>query len=170
MLRTLLLGLALVGGVAAVGFGWLAWRLHASEQSLLARPTVPGTVVVSRIEQRTRPIASPSATQARQLHWVLDLAYEYRVDGRSYRGTRLSNVVTGRSVDLHPTPGELLEAQQRRYPVGAQVQVRYDPAQPERSLLEVDTSGSRQFALAAAAALLALLAGLAGAWWHAVRS
>jgi hypothetical protein len=85
-------------------------------------PTVPGTVVASRIHENRDSEGST---------FEANLSYEYRVGGRTYRGGRLEwtgGVANG-----------LLARHQRivaAYPPGRAVTVCYDPTDPSRSALE----------------------------------
>jgi hypothetical protein len=58
------------------------------------------------------------------------IAYEYNVGGKRYKGERISLAET--------LPESEIEAILARYPLGAQVTVYYDPADPRRAVLERD--------------------------------
>lgn len=96
--------------------------------------TVPGRIVSSR--SRARKMRT-SQTHDRALggsdHHVRNFAeitYEYRVDGRTYRGQRIG---IGEDLGDHG-----VESRLARYPVGAAVTVHYDPADPGQAVLETD--------------------------------
>ena len=78
------------------------------------------------------------------------VAYEYQVAGKSYRGTRVSFAESSGGADLMPTLA--------RYPVGKSVQVYYNPAKPEQSVLERELP---PLALAGVAILVAVFLGAA---------
>jgi len=64
--------------------------------------------------------------------WAPKVTYSYEVDGTTHTGTRISfydyDNATSRSK---------AEAQLNRFPVGSSVTVRYHPANPSRSVLEL---------------------------------
>jgi len=59
-----------------------------------------------------------------------NIAYRYSVGGQSYEGT---NILPGTNEYLTPD----IQAKLRQYPVGANVTVFYDPADPQDSALEI---------------------------------
>lgn len=58
------------------------------------------------------------------------IAYEYNVGGKRYKGERISLAEN--------LPESEIEATLARYPLGAQVTVYYDPANPQQAVLERD--------------------------------
>jgi len=62
--------------------------------------------------------------------YTVDIAYEYSVGERTYLGSRISAFAASSS---NKTVWERLAD---RYPVGSTVEVHYDPAQPECSVLD----------------------------------
>lgn len=84
-------------------------------------PTAPGTVGKSAMTRRWT---------GHGMTWALDFACNYEVDGRPYV---LEHVQfgTGRTMSE-----DLIEGFVDKYPVGANVAVRYNPASPEISTLE----------------------------------
>ena len=84
-------------------------------------PTVPGTILSSRTEQRL--------TEDGTLHSLV-LSYTYQAGGRTYRGDLL-----GFGPDWVPDK-ELVEELARKYPVGATVAVHVDPDDDEMAVLE----------------------------------
>jgi hypothetical protein len=87
-------------------------------------PVAKGRIVVSRVEQMQ------TAQKIRVARLCLNLDYLYEVDGTGYEGHRVN---VGWSCFGSETRIKELLA---RYPSGSEVEIRYDPARPERSLLE----------------------------------
>ena len=84
-------------------------------------PTVPGTVTKSAM---TRRYADHGVA------WALDFACDYEVDGQAY-------VVEHVQFGIGRTNSrDLIRGFIEKYPVGAKVAVRYDPASPEIAALE----------------------------------
>lgn len=86
--------------------------------------TAPGRVVQSKTRPHTRRDMDGKSSR----ETAPDVIYEYEVDGRRYRGTRISFA--------ERITGPDLEAALRRYPVGASVQVAYNPLKPSEAVLE----------------------------------
>ena len=84
-----------------------------------------------------------------------ELAYEFAVDGKSYRGSR---------VDLSPDRGNVEVTETlKRYPQGAIVTVFYDPNDPAQCILERDDPANLRAAWHGVAVLAALIvAGVLG--------
>ena len=105
------LGLIVVtGGIA----DWL--------RALMSRswPTVPGRVLTSEAVR----------TPGRGPQWMADIRYDYAVDGKRY---------TGSNVRFSQGKFRFLDQAQRvveRYPAGAEISVRFDPADPRTAVLE----------------------------------
>jgi hypothetical protein len=86
-----------------------------------AWPSVPGEVVVSE--------ARPGEGGP-----VLRFEYVYNVEGRTFRGSHVSNALVGWG---EPKPGEVV----RKYPPGSKVLVHYNPRDPRKTILEPGASG-----------------------------
>jgi hypothetical protein len=87
--------------------------------------TTAGRIVKSATEASHHKFAGEETT----VKTVPVVEYEFSVDGRTARGTRVS---IGEDAAADP------EATLRRYPVGAAVRVYYDPANPRNCVLERD--------------------------------
>lgn len=66
--------------------------------------------------------------------WLPRFTYQYEVGGRLYTGKRIAF--------YRRCTGSRAQALVARHPVGSRVQVFYDPARPEESVLERDLRGS----------------------------
>ena len=88
-------------------------------------PSAPATILRSDVARRV----SRGADNRRDEFLEFDVEYEYEVGGRRYVGTTYR--LSGREIFGDGTE------EMRKYPVGAVVPVRYDPADPEGAVLEV---------------------------------
>jgi hypothetical protein len=124
-------------------------------------PSIPGKVVISKIESRER--GGVRSNDAQRSGNYPKIVYEFEVAGEIQHGERVS---IGEAM-----PGVDVESTLARYPVGTAVQVFYDPKDPTQSVLERDLPPGFAkilaalvvfFILAAAVAIL-LTTGLASA-------
>ncbi|MGH9849160.1 MAG: DUF3592 domain-containing protein, partial [Blastocatellia bacterium] len=74
-------------------------------------------------------------TESARRRYYPAVRYRYEVDGRTYSGKRLY-------FDEVASTERWAARLARKYPVGATVPVYFDPANPERALLEPRLSGS----------------------------
>ena len=106
---------ALVGLIVA-GFGV---RSYQRARASTAWPFAEGTITESKVVPGSEGTLHPR------------IAYEYRVNGQSYQGARLN--VAHKNFG---TTGTYAQTRVDRYPMGARVQVFYNPAKPAQSALE----------------------------------
>jgi hypothetical protein len=109
-------------------------------------PTVPGKIDASDVSQK--------ATYRSGRLWALDVRYVYRVACVDYVGTQLAFAPRWLGSQY------IVEALARRYAVGAAVQVRYDPDQPDEAVLETDDQLATQRLFAVWVCLLVVAAGV----------
>lgn len=95
------------------------------QQRSLDWPSTPGQILSARIVESDD--GSNNGEGSRR--FTVSLEYRYSVAGASLRGTRI-RVVTEGHRELAAAQAEL-----QRYPLGASVEVFYDPARPESSVL-----------------------------------
>ncbi len=114
---------------------------------------VPGTIVRSRVEENTRTSRRGGASTSR----AAAVEARYAVAGRTYRTDRVrfEYLASGGEEDARATVA--------RYPVGATVTLRHDPADPARAVLEPGPV-MPETALYGALALAALLGWLLAVW------
>ncbi len=105
---------------------WLIRRVRGQARAALGWPTAAGTVAASEV-------ASFKTKRGRQ--FMAQVAYSYEVAGTQHSGNRLR---FGHYAGALATA----EADAGRYKPGSAVQVRYDPARPEQSVLEAGAAGS----------------------------
>ena len=111
------------------------WRTARASRSW---PVAAGTVLSGEIKAVTERSSDGETTIS-----VPHLRYAYEVDGRRFEGERIR---FGRIRESERGARKILE----RYPVGAGVEVRYDPANPAEATLESKAGiGLMVFALVA---------------------
>ncbi len=125
----ILFGLAAVCWVMTACFAMIAVRFQGVADAARAWPTTTGTVVRSRIVAVDHRDPDDGVVRP---HDDLDLAYTYAVDGRSYEGHKYDATAGLDAGDLQRVVAE--------HPVGAEVQVHYDPETPANSGLRVGES------------------------------
>jgi uncharacterized protein DUF3592 len=111
----------LFDGMAAVA---LVWQLRA-----MSFPTAPGVITHSGVKR---------SDNSDGLSFRLDIEYVYEVDGQRHVGTRYSYAEMG-------TNSHAWHDIQRELPVGAPVEVAYDPDDPDDSLLHPGLTGFHLF-------------------------
>jgi hypothetical protein len=107
--------------------GYFASRARKIAARSLTWPKVAGTITRSEIraEKSEGGENTGSSTSYRP-----DIAYSYEVSGKSYTGQRV------RAGSVYVRTPKAAEAIREPYPVGRSVEVAYDPARPESSMLE----------------------------------
>ena len=140
---------ALIGAVGALWSGWAHRKARALVEAATRWRDAPGKVVASDVELR-----GGGATYNRSSYYVPLIRYTYVVNGQERTGARLRfGLVTARS---RGAAAKMLAP----YPAGAAVQVRYDPDNPDQSVLEPGRS-SANLLVAAIACVLVFLGGVA---------
>ena len=160
MLLSVAIVLLVIAGISAV-FARIAYRQIADAE---VWPTTQGRITRSEIARENRHAAV--STRARTV-WALHVEYQYAVDTHVYTGRRISSLADERNAgpaDKGP-PVDLVVVR-NRYSEGAEVQVRYDPKQPDSAYLEIAHAPMRVACLIAAAAAILGLAGLVFALKH----
>jgi hypothetical protein len=135
---------------------WHRARERAKAMATLDWSHAPGRVTASYIGNTTIPGAyeygPPEAYEPQ-------ISYSYEVAGAAYQGVRIS------FANLIDTNKERVTDLLARYPLGAEVQVAYNPADPKESVLEQTLKGTSpinvevigMFVTGAAAIVLAFL-------------
>jgi hypothetical protein len=112
-------------GLGCVAIGVLlirdALRSLAESADRAHGPTALGRIVSSRVQGPSGPDLD---------RWDLHVVYEYEVKGRRYSGTRVA--------PSHQSFDGWWSAiwQSRKYEPGTKVRVRFDPAAPDRAILD----------------------------------
>jgi len=114
--------LLIIAGLMWLGYGVMLYRKHKKAAQWTS---VPGTIIESSISEITIKL-TPGMR--------FNLKYEYRVDDRSYTGSRLTLVDT---MDYPATASNrtTVENLVAQYPVGKNVQVYFNPNDPQQSFL-----------------------------------
>ena len=124
--EALYLGVLLAVGLGLLGTGaWLIWRERALGAASLTWPTAPGTI-------KSSYVATHDADGIEK--YVGKVNYDYTVRGKTYVGDCLR---------FGAYAGARQKAQQDvdKFPMGARVEVRYAPHQPQTSTLEPGIAG-----------------------------
>jgi hypothetical protein len=138
---------ALIGGAVAVVFGCVGgYMLYMGlKNRRLAResalwPTTGGTVLAADVSRRTSLDRKRGTTS---VYYSPNVRYSYSVAGRHYECgvVRFGSLESG----SHKSAEEVVT----RYPVGATVVVRYDPADPSRATLETHSAAGQQIFMGA---------------------
>lgn len=120
--------LSLVGGLfLSAGLGLLGYGLLSTVEALQSRswPSVQGMVTVARVGSYIDKDEDGSTVMYKAL-----IQYTYQVDGRRYRGSRVS---LGDYASSDPRSAAAIV---QRYPAGGVARVYYNPAAPGEALLE----------------------------------
>lgn len=119
---TLISGLFLISGLGLLGYGLLS-----TVEALQSRswPSVQGAVTVSRMDSYIDKDEDGATVMYKAV-----IQYAYQVDGRQYRGSRVS------LGDYSSSDPRSAAAIIQRYPAGGAARVYYNPAAPEKALLE----------------------------------
>jgi hypothetical protein len=124
-IRWALLFLAVGVAITAIG----VHRLRIARASA-DWPSVTGTILTSEVESRHRSADATGTRLERGYEYLPRVKYQYRVDGAVHRSTRIT------FDDLRFDSAIAAQAVADRYAPGSEVPVHYDPAQPDRAILE----------------------------------
>ena len=144
--------------VAALFFGYLGRLLLQSEEALLSMPKTNGKIKTIEI-QKIWKHASSSKSSSQNQFWMIVVSYEYVVNGKTYEGKNLSNSPLMESIYIHSTPSAALLSLQQKYAAGKEVEVFYSAADPQKSLLEISSTGAKHFFIAALISLFLAICG-----------
>jgi len=116
--------LALAAAMAGIGL-WLMRRLRTQGAASLTWPSTTGTVTSSEVA-RYKTRGAPQ--------FMAKVGFDYAVDGATFSGNRLR-------FGNYAAAEAKAKEDAAKYPVGAKVDVRYDPSSPARSVLEPGNAG-----------------------------
>lgn len=117
-LYPIILGTVLLGGIIISIWGW---RVLAKSRKIKSWPVTKGTIDESDPTSETNDL-------------LPHIVFSYQVEGKTYQ--RAFQFPDG----THPLP-EFNQTYLNKYPVGKEVDVYYDPAQPETATLEAESQG-----------------------------
>jgi hypothetical protein len=123
--------LLIIFGIIGALATWYGLRTIKKNQEATQWPTVMGTITGSELESY---ISTDSDGDQTTMYSPL-ITYEYEVEGDVYTSTRVK-VMAPSSSNIASMQRKKLEP----YPVGAAVEVHYNPFSPEDALLEISTS------------------------------
>jgi len=137
--------------ILGVAFATIGGNMLAQSWSAARRPTTPGTILTSGLQQHRGSKGSVS--------WSVEVTYSYQVGNAHFVGDRLAML---RSRGSHSSASQDLRA----LSPGTACTVYYDPEDPQNAVLR-PSPGPVPYVLAAGGAI-GLLAGLACflAWWY----
>ncbi len=140
-----------------VGFGALGYGLLSARRSTQAAnwPTTPGNLKAVELKENSSEDG---------LSYQVTVQYTYTVAGTKYDGSRLAFGYYGSNV-RNPHEGIY-----HKLKAAKSLNVRYDPENPESSVLSYGIHQSIQFMLAFAITWLAFVIGFTVIWWVATRS
>lgn len=121
-----------IGGLALLATGFSEVRESYTAQNW---PSTTGTITESEVEvQHNRRIGKPSTTS-----YITHISYAYQVDGMPYTSDRVSLGTLNRSSE------DTAYGYVARFPLGASVDVYYDPVLHSRSALITDVHSGTQY-------------------------
>ena len=128
------------GGCVA---GVIAYRAITEANASNEWPTVPGKIVRSGVDVSVHRDRSRDRDRRHQetRSYSAAIEYEFQVNGEVFQGTRIT-VIT----DQFGSKG-WAESTAKRFPVGSDVTVSYNPASPEQCVLEPGRWGGAGFLL-----------------------
>jgi uncharacterized protein DUF3592 len=116
-------------------YGWYRDRRRA--QSTLSWTPTTGRIMYANVESHQ---SYSSSSHTHTTVYSPQVAYEYMVNGMRYQSNQIA-VGAGYSTSIY----SMMEAKVARYPVGAPVQVFYNPANPQEAVLEHGTAGGNLY-------------------------
>jgi hypothetical protein len=131
--------------------GYVGWTLLKTEKFLSTWPTTQGKVVSVEIKKIPKSFGSRSPVK---LVWAATIDYTYSIRGTTYHGTIISNSVEYEDTSIYTQPTKALTQYLTKYPTESEVTVYYNPSKPEKSILEIDDTGSVYFLAIALVALI----------------
>jgi Protein of unknown function (DUF3592) len=140
LLLTIVLLLFFGGGCFA---GVMAYRGIAEAQQSLQWPTAPGRIVRSGVDVSVHRERSHDLNRRDRetRSYSAEVEYEFEVDGQTVKGARIAVIS-----DQFGSKA-WAEATTRKFPVGTEVKVSYNPAKPEQCVLEPGRWGGAGFLL-----------------------
>jgi hypothetical protein len=130
---------------------------HATAEAALNWPRAWARVTASSIGVTTETGTGPEVS-VDTTYYVPQVSFAYEVGGTSYQGSRISyaerkSIFKKKIVDLIA-----------KYPVGAELDVAYDPANPAESVIELGAKGTSPFSFNVvflfAAGVVSIVAGI----------
>jgi hypothetical protein len=129
-------------GVFAILMGlWLYRRRvrdHAKAAAALTWPRTRARVTASSVRVTTETTSGQDSS-VDNTYYTPQVWFAYEVGGTSYQGSRISYA------ELKSAFRKKVDDLVAKYPVGAEPEVAYDPANPVESVIELGTKGTSPF-------------------------
>lgn len=109
---------------AGLAMLYFAYQQYQDSKASETWPVASGTVVSSEVTRYRN--------SDRQTFYAADVAYEYTVNDVSYTGDKVA------FSEVNTSKPDSAQKIVDRYPVGQQVEVHYDPADPGKAVLETE--------------------------------
>ena len=110
---------------------WYGWRTMKKNKAAAKWPTVPGVIISAELDSYIKYDDDGDATTM----YTPLITYKYEVEGQVYKHNRV-RVQAFAATNMQSVSSKKLE----KYPVGDEVDVHYDPFDPQDALLEIDPS------------------------------
>ena len=119
---------AIFFALAGLLMTWITISNLRQAASARGWPVTRGRIVRSEVEAKWQFASATRGTRVRTYQALVE--YRYRVDGREYSSRRVRLGATVASDEA------IAGAEVARFPVGADVEVHYDPREPDSAMLE----------------------------------
>ena len=126
---------------------YAGWRRSRLGEATLDWPSAPGRVISAEVVKKT------GYNDGEYQYYAPEIRYAYEVNGNSYVGETIKFGLS----QVHYPSEERAREWLAPYPVGGAPRVRYDPAKPENSALELGQLHGGRWLLAGSILLLAAL-------------
>jgi hypothetical protein len=127
----------MTGALFLLAFGglffWLGWRNRRKVLASMSWPYVLGRITATSVSKN---YTQGDANTSDDISYTPAVQYEYQVETQVYKGDRLGFQTKG--YGSHKRASAALES----YPVGAPVQVYFDPGNPRNCVLERKAPGN----------------------------
>lgn len=143
VLKIILSIVCLVFFVSGCVLGVIAYRAIAEAKVSLEWPKVPGKIVRSGVDVSVNRDRSRDRNRRHQetRSYSAAIEYEFEVDGKVHHGTRIA-VISDQFGSKN-----WAEATAKRFPIGSEVSVSFNPSSPEQCILEPGRWGGAGFLL-----------------------
>jgi hypothetical protein len=148
-----------------ISFALVGLLINKDNVKLSNWPTVQGVVTVS--DKKVAHLTGSSKSE-RLTGWEPIVEYDYKVDGVLFTGRSISHTSYEEVINLPPgahdyadsIPSQRFQDLLKKYAVGNQVTVHYDPLNPKVSVLQIDLSGTKIFGGVTVLGLLVIIVSL----------
>lgn len=115
---------------------WLALRTFARDRAIARWPRAEGTMLRAALTKSTSRVTDKNTgLSSYHDYYTPVVRYTYSVAGETFEGTSIARTLDGLQTS-HVAAQRIID----RYPVGAKVEVLYDPTDPKSAHLETRRS------------------------------